>query len=604
MLEYVIKSGLCLLVLFSFYKLFLEGERFHRIKRVYLLGALGISLVLPLITITYQTEVAFTETGHFVPISEVTGAGETSEIDWLKELLPAILLVSYFIGFSIFAFRFYKNLRSLISEARSNEQLKNFNYIYVLLGKKLDPYSFFQYIFLNKKEFKNNTISRAVIEHEKAHVDQKHSLDLLLLELIHVIFWFNPVFIFIKRSVKLNHEFLADDCVIKKNFSPLEYSNILFQYSSGHHHNSLSSPISHSLIKKRIIMITKSFSLKRLLLRSLIFLPVLGGCLYLFNEEIVAKPVYTTEKTTVPSEIIEVPFEKQRSDFIANSQSKLQEPSLKITVQGEKVWVNDKKTEIRDFAKTIDAMTSGLKEEELKDLNIHMKTSNSDHNFMENLNREFAKTRLSKVTGRGILPPPPPKPPKPGEVPSPPEVNDEIINLPPPAPPKASPVANPGEAETVHRERAKEWKRLKDEQRKVIKEEQRKIREIEQQLQQDEKLTEAEKNKLLREVERKEAESQRKINDIERKRMAIEREHMAMERKQMEAERKHMNVPAPPPPPHKKSVLSKYPRDAVYYLNDEEISYEKAMEIIKQDKAIQVDIRKNSENIDVVKIYI
>ena len=422
MVEYIVKSGLCLLVLFSFYKLFMEGETFHRIKRIYLLLALAISIILPVITIRYSVEIPTEDVGETIVFSSTNSASEVSEIPFWKEYLPYLLFIIYFIGFSIFGYRFYKNLKALISEAKKNDKLQDLPYIYVLLGRKLDPHSFFQYIFLNKEEFKKDQISSAVMEHEKAHVDQKHSLDLLLLELLHVVFWFNPVFIFIKKSVKLNHEFLADHSVLQKAYSPLEYSNILFQYSSGHHHNALSSPINHSLIKKRIIMITKSFSLRRLLLKTFIFLPVLGGCVYLFNEEIVAKPILSNSEkiNSLPAD-----FQQDRR-------------TIKIKVNGEKILLNKKEVSLIDFSEALNKFTSNWSQEDLKHPWFVVDFENSTTEFIEKLNTEYRKSKLSKISNTEFLapsseaypgtPPPPPPPPvikRDGNVPAPAQLNSD-----------------------------------------------------------------------------------------------------------------------------------------------------------------------------------
>ena len=181
MVEYAIKSGLCLIVLFSFYKLFMEGERFHKIKRVYLIVALLISLVLPLLTITYEVEAPIRSTENFVVASTDLPSNKSSENSFSSFWSTYIIVGIYLIGFLIFAYRFYRNLSALLAEARRNDKFQELNYIYVLLGRKLEPHSFLNYIFLNKTEFKKDRISEAVLEHEKAHVDQRHSLDLLLI---------------------------------------------------------------------------------------------------------------------------------------------------------------------------------------------------------------------------------------------------------------------------------------------------------------------------------------------------------------------------------------------------------------------------------------
>ncbi|CAL66739.1 M56 family metallopeptidase [Christiangramia forsetii] len=656
MLEYIIKSGLCLIVLFSFYKLFLEAESFHGIKRFYLIMMLAVSLILPLVSFSYEVRIPVEDFGESVALTSTQSKAIISEVSWWQEHLPKILLVVYITGFSIGSFRFYRNFKALITEAKKNDQLKDLPYIYVLLSRKLSPHSFFHYIFLNKEEFNNDEISEAVVEHEKAHVDQKHSLDLLLLEFIHIVFWFNPVFIFIKHSVKLNHEFLADHSVLQKAYNPLEYSNILFQYSSGHHHNSLSSPINHSLIKKRIIMITKSFSLRRLLLKSFIFLPVLGGCVYLFNEEIVAKPVLANSETvntisgifqqqdrTITLQVkdenillngksvsldnfseaineltenwskedlknpwFEIDFSNSNTNFIErlnreyrksrlskiseteflapspvapggtppppppppvqrrngnvppppppapeHSEHELQKENLfSIKIKGDRLQVNGKSTSLNDFKETLDDLTAARTKEELKNSNFHMQILDPKPGFMEKLNKEFKKTRMSKITGHNILPPPPPAPPKLG------------VN---------------------HRGKAREWRKMKDNERKMIVEEREKIRVIEKELQEDKKLTQSERAKMQADLRKKEIEINRRKKGIERDRREIEREHKALEKVQL--------LEAPPAPPDPLKAINELEEEGgSFYLDGKEISAQEARELINAKNYSKINI--------------
>ena len=692
MLEYIVKSGSCLVVFFCFYKLFMEGENFHGIKRAYLLLSLAISIVLPLITISYELEVPAKEVGETFIYSSQKSDSEVSEISYWEENLPYILLVIYSIGFAIFGFRFYKNLSELISEANRNDQLQDLPYIYVLLGRKLDPHSFFQYIFLNKEEFKSHKISGAVMEHEKAHVDQKHSLDLLFIELLHVIFWFNPVFIYLKRSVKLNHEFLADSTVIKKNYNPLDYSNLLFQYSSGHHHNSLSSPMSHSLIKKRIIMITKSFSLRRLLLRSVVFLPVFGGCIYLFNEDIVAKPNYIESAINNPVTLVDklqerktinikvedesiwlnqkkvglnnfqnsidkltsswseeemkkpwfkIDFQNSTTEFIEKlnkeyrktklskiSETEFLAPSpvapgatpappppppvikrdgnvpapaqlnsdkysdrenlFSVHIIGNTLKVNGKEIKPENFSKTLDILSEGKTDDELGDYNFRMYVSDPAPGFMEKVNEEFKKSRMSRVTGHDILPPPPPAPPVrkgAGDIPPPP----------PPAPGEALVISNAAEVERVHRERAREWREMKDLDRKMIVAERKRIKEIEGQLEEDENLTQSEREKMLKEVRTKEAEVERKMKEVESKRSEIEREHRAMEREQKRMQEIHDILPVPPPPHAPdpiESINELEDEDGSFFYNGEEISAEEAKKMVRSKDYLKIEVHQ------------
>ncbi|RXG18518.1 beta-lactamase regulating signal transducer with metallopeptidase domain [Leeuwenhoekiella aestuarii] len=294
MTAYLIKSILCLLVLWGFYKIALEQTAAHHFKRFYLLGSMVIALTLPLLTFSYTVEVepqtVIAESAVFEPtvLTETTVATPVEEpTNWLAISLGVL----YAAGVLLFGFRFLRNLIRLRRKITNNEKVQAKGHINVLLLGKVIPHSFLRFIFMPKKEFKNNSIAPEVLAHEHAHVAQKHSWDILFIEFLQVVFWFNPLLSFVKKEIALNHEFLADQAALKNENSVENYTHLLFTYSGGAHHTALSSPINYSLTKKRILMLSKTRSVKKLATRLSLFVPVLALCIYFFNQEIVAKPV-------------------------------------------------------------------------------------------------------------------------------------------------------------------------------------------------------------------------------------------------------------------------------------------------------------------------
>ncbi|RXG31594.1 M56 family metallopeptidase [Leeuwenhoekiella palythoae] len=301
MAAYLIKSILCLLVLWGFYKVALEQTAAHHFKRFYLLGSLAISVALPLVTFSYTVEVAPQPVGaetHFEPAAFTEAPITTRTAQSTNWLLLSLALV-YGAGVLLLGFRFLCNLLRLREKVRRNEHIKATSHINVLLLEQVVPHSFLKYIFLPKTDFKNNTLPAEVLHHEQAHVIQKHSWDILLIEFLQVVFWFNPVLMLLKKSVALNHEFLADQAALDQNNNLTNYTNLLFNYSGGAHHTALSSPINYSLTKKRILMLSKTRSVKKLTARIALFVPVLALCVYFFNQEIVAKPVVLKESSSM-----------------------------------------------------------------------------------------------------------------------------------------------------------------------------------------------------------------------------------------------------------------------------------------------------------------
>ncbi|WP_051201476.1 M56 family metallopeptidase [Christiangramia portivictoriae] len=401
MLEYVLKSAGCLVVLFGFYKIFLEAEKSNMFKRFYLLFILILSAILPLISFSYEVAAPDITEEPSMIITQTQNSSVVSDPGFYEQHGNTIWLTVYLVGFIIFLFRFLRNINKMLRIIKSAERKEDLPYIYVLLLTATNPFSFLHYIFFRKSEFESSEISEAVIAHEKAHVDQKHSWDLLLLELMHVIFWFNPLFIFIKKSVKLNHEFLADEQVLNKHQNLRDYSELLLGYSRGQEPNVLASPINHSLIKKRILMMTKNLSARRLSMKMLLLAPILGGCIYTFNEEIVAKPVLSIDESL---ELIELQKKK----------------SVNITVNNEDILLYDQPVSLENFAEELDKVTKNWNEWQLKYPYFYADFANSTTGFIEKLNAEYRKTELSRISGTEFLapsipdtagtPPPPPPP--------------------------------------------------------------------------------------------------------------------------------------------------------------------------------------------------
>ncbi|UJH89889.1 hypothetical protein LZ575_12905 [Antarcticibacterium sp. 1MA-6-2] len=168
--------------------------------------------------------------------------------------------------------------------------MKENNFINVLLSEKMNPHTFFSYIFLNKIKYEKNEIPKDVIIHEQAHAVQRHSLDILIIEVTQIIFWFNPFLFLLKDAIKLNHEFLADASVLQKGTNLSVYQKTLLSYSSGGLESGLTNPINYSSVKKRFKVMKTKTSKTAVWARSLLVLPLLAMLVYGFStSEVVVK---------------------------------------------------------------------------------------------------------------------------------------------------------------------------------------------------------------------------------------------------------------------------------------------------------------------------
>ncbi|MFT6729004.1 MAG: hypothetical protein ACJA1H_000312, partial [Glaciecola sp.] len=283
MLIYLLKFSACLAVFMVFYKLLLEKSSVHQFKRFYLLSALVLALVIPSLTfIEYIEPVVAEEFTSFV-ISDfemVETLPKIIEVDYT----PIILWSLYGFGVFIFLLKFCFNLNTIISRIRRNPKLKSGGFINVLISNLKVPHTFFSYIFFNKDKFEHNDIPKEVIIHEQTHAKQKHSIDVLLLEVFQIIFWFNPLIYLLKREIKLNHEFLADRAVLQNGIESSTYQTILLAFSSKAQHQELANAINYSSIKKRFTVMNTHTSKRSIWLRSLLILPVLAILFYGFTE--------------------------------------------------------------------------------------------------------------------------------------------------------------------------------------------------------------------------------------------------------------------------------------------------------------------------------
>ncbi len=287
---YLLKSAAILAVLFAFYKVVLENTSMHTFKRFYLFGSLLAAFLIPLITFTSYVEVS-----SIVPIySEVTPQLNYTEVEQTLNYWPFVLWTIYGLGVLFFSIKFFRNLFGLIQQIRKNPKFKNTPFINILLSETVIPHTFFNYIFLNKKQFENREIPQEVIFHEETHARQKHSLDIIFVELLQIVFWFNPLFHFIKKSIKLNHEFLADRAVLNAGAKTSDYQKILLAFSSNAATPSLAHSLNYSSIKKRFTLMKTRTSKRAVWIKSLLILPLLSVLIYGFStKEVLKKEVHS-----------------------------------------------------------------------------------------------------------------------------------------------------------------------------------------------------------------------------------------------------------------------------------------------------------------------
>jgi hypothetical protein len=150
-------------------------------------------------------------------------------------------------------------------------------------------------IFVNEEDYSNRKIEDELYTHELIHVTQKHTLDVLLIELIKVILWFNPVIHFYKKAIQLNHEFLADEKVATTHKNVPFYQNLLIAKANANPTYYLASNLNYSVTKKRLIMMTKTSSQSTTMLKKIALVPLFAALTFFTCVKTVAQ-VKTTQK--------------------------------------------------------------------------------------------------------------------------------------------------------------------------------------------------------------------------------------------------------------------------------------------------------------------
>lgn len=296
MIDFLIKSTASLFVLLAVYHLVLENEKMHQFNRFYLLFAIAFSLTIPFITIEVIQEIATAVTAQTIIPPEKANIRivEDSTNYWLLAVYTLYGLIT-----SVLLIRFVRNILKLRSKAKSTTSIDYKEAQLVLVQEKTLPYSFLNSIFVNETEYHTRKIEDELYTHELIHVTQKHTLDILLIETLNVLFWFNPIFIFYKKAIQLNHEFLADEKVVQSYNNVPFYQNLLISKANANPTYYLASNLNYSVTKKRLIMMTKTTSVTRAVLKKGIIVPILTALIFTLSTKVVAqekKPQTTTNK--------------------------------------------------------------------------------------------------------------------------------------------------------------------------------------------------------------------------------------------------------------------------------------------------------------------
>jgi BlaR1 peptidase M56 len=359
-LLYLFESSICLAMLYLVYELFFKKETYFNFNRLYLQSSMFFALLIPFIHISLNVsqtddyELPIHEIGKFRsyytdiittldpeynepinpwlkpatfedPFSENTidqhnGKNEIIATNHINQEptetfgrtlylnISKILFTIYFAGILFFCVRLLFLIFWLGQIIKRNKVLNYTNYKIVCINKEIPPFSFFNYVFINKDVISEKDFEQ-ILAHEKIHVSQKHSLDLFIAHVITVLQWFNPLVWLLQKAIKTNHEYIADSKVVDQGFEIIDYQSLLLSQLISIRSVELVNNFNLISIKKRLKMMTKIKSGFKAKMKAFLVIPTTIALFFLFADmtligpEKVLSNIVPTENNEVKSQL-------------------------------------------------------------------------------------------------------------------------------------------------------------------------------------------------------------------------------------------------------------------------------------------------------------
>ncbi|KLT67881.1 M56 family metallopeptidase [Flavobacterium sp. ABG] len=449
---FIAKSSALVALFYLAYYLLLRKETFFTSNRWFLLAGLITSVVLPFIVYTKIVWIDPVPVSNmsYSPASIVHAIEEESfEINW-----NLVYIAIYTIGFIAFLVKFGLDFYSLNAVLKGKKVQQQADFKFIDTNENIAPFSYFDYIVYNSSLYTASELE-SIIEHEKVHSDQHHTVDVLISRLFCVLFWFNPIIWFYKKAIIQNLEFIADNEAAKKLSDKKAYQYTLLKITTHETCVAITNHFYQSLIKKRIVMLNKNQSKKRNYWKYYAILPALVAFVVLFQIKTVAQEkkqieavakekeqsveIYKIKKNTTDQELKEL-SEKLKanhdvdvvvSEVKRNSKNEL--TCIKVALkkgagEAQTIQINGDEA-IKDCGIAITTNDNGTKKIKL------IADGQLDGLTDEEGPAQVRETRTVYQNGAYTTPPTPPTPPvfPAGAMPSPPTA---MANMPkPPVPP-------------------------------------------------------------------------------------------------------------------------------------------------------------------------
>jgi hypothetical protein len=276
LLWYLAETGAALAVFYGVCRLALKNDSHFQACRLYLLASLVAAHVLPLVRVTSPFRRVVVPAGFLADLDATMASA--SGWSWQQALIWV-----YAAGAAFVFLRLAWHLWRLLRVARRHPVAYRDGVRVVYVDEDCPPFSFFRTAFVHRPTAGDEQALDQVVAHERTHIRQGHSLDIMLIQLAAIAQWFNPFIWLYKTALRELHEYLADREVLAQGFDPFTYRRILFEQHLGARSFEFAHHLRHSQIKRRLAMMTRR-SGPWTVLTYLLALPAVGLLVLAFAE--------------------------------------------------------------------------------------------------------------------------------------------------------------------------------------------------------------------------------------------------------------------------------------------------------------------------------
>ena len=378
MLEFLIydlKVAVLVAVFYMFYRLLLSRETFHSVNRMVLLFTAIASFVLPLCVITiHHTVVVEAAPAASIDFGEMMAVVEEPRMPFWQ--MAAI--AAFFIGMVVtLAYTLISVLRVCLLIHRSEKHPQQDGTVVCVANGDVSPFSWMRYIVLSRSDYEVQNAS--ILAHERGHIRRRHSLDLILVDTLTSLQWFNPAMWMLRQDLRAIHEYEADAAVLSQGINMRQYQYLLIQKAVSHCGYSVANGISHSTLKNRINMMLHKNSSRASLLKLLALVPIVGVALAM-QAETVNEYVFTEKTQNPPQKIVKkgktnAQVKLGNKTIEVKAEQKAKKDEKPATIESTRIVISETPSEhepllILDGKVATREQVKALNQDEIGDMNV------------------------------------------------------------------------------------------------------------------------------------------------------------------------------------------------------------------------------------------